>query len=239
MKIIQLDINGKNHDIAVKEHCGQRVVTLKDVDELHQRPDGTARKRFNDNKSRFVFGEDYFVRNMDEAREEYGITAPNGLVLITEQGYLMLVKSLTDELAWTVQRQLVNSYFRVKNEVYSVEDVMIHSLKEIKSLKQKVDHQDERQSLQEYELGRLKLVVDNEVWLAEHQKQNVQSAVNRRVRQLNDEGYSEAHYQTIYGALKRHFGVAKYDKIPRKEFETAMRFVAGWYPPTKQRSLSI
>jgi hypothetical protein len=39
--------------------------------------------------------------------------APKGL-LITESGYLMLVKSLQDDLAWKVQRELVNNYFRTK-----------------------------------------------------------------------------------------------------------------------------
>lgn len=34
------------------------------------------------------------------------------IILITEQGYLMLVKSLTDDLAWEVQRKLVKSYFK-------------------------------------------------------------------------------------------------------------------------------
>ena len=102
-------------EIVIKEHLGQRVVTLKEIDEVHNRPDGTARKRFNDNKKRLVEGMDYFVRNSDEALTEYGITAPNGLTLITESGYLMLVKSFTDDLAWDVQRQLVNTYFKVSN----------------------------------------------------------------------------------------------------------------------------
>lgn len=35
-----------NADIAIKEYQGQRVVTFKDVDTVHGRPDGTARKRF-------------------------------------------------------------------------------------------------------------------------------------------------------------------------------------------------
>ena len=105
----QITIN--NRDVNVVEYNGQRVVTLAMIDEVHQRPEGTARKRFNDNKVRFVEGEDYFVRNSDEARE-LGFTAPNGLTLLTESGYLMLVKSFTDDLAWQVQRQLVRSYFR-------------------------------------------------------------------------------------------------------------------------------
>lgn len=103
-----------NSDISVKEYNGQRVVTFKDIDMVHGRPDGTARKRFNDNRQHFIEGEDFFVRNTDEAKKEFGIIAPNGLVLMTEQGYLMLVKSFTDDLAWTVQRQLVNGYFKVR-----------------------------------------------------------------------------------------------------------------------------
>jgi hypothetical protein len=107
-------IGNHHHTIVVKEFNGQRVVTFKDIDELHKRPEGTARRNFNENKHRLIINEDYFVRNSYEAREEFNITAPNGLVLITEQGYLMLVKSFTDDLAWVVQRQLVTGYFRAK-----------------------------------------------------------------------------------------------------------------------------
>lgn len=106
-----------NQEIIVKEYQGNRVVTLKDVDLVHQRAEGTARKRFNDNKNRFIEGEDYFVRNSDEAKKEFNMIAPNGIILLTESGYLMLVKSLNDELAWQVQRQLVKSYFRVINTI--------------------------------------------------------------------------------------------------------------------------
>lgn len=102
-----------NQQITAKEYNGQRVVTFKDIDLVHNRPEGTARKRFNDNKKHLIEGTDYFVRKTDEAKEEFGIVAPNGLVLITESGYLMLVKSFTDDLAWEVQRALVSNYFRV------------------------------------------------------------------------------------------------------------------------------
>lgn len=100
-------------ELPVLEHDRQRVITLSMMDEVHSRVSGTARKRFNDHKERLVLGEDYFVRNTDEARE-LGFTAPNGLILLTETGYLMLVKSFSDDLAWDVQRRLVNGYFRVQ-----------------------------------------------------------------------------------------------------------------------------
>lgn len=110
----QETVNVNNQKLIVKEYNGQRVVTLKDIDTVHERPDGTAGRNFRDNKKHFIEGEDYFRRNSLEAKSEFGIMAPNGLVLITEQGYLMLVKSFTDDLAWKVQRQLVKNYFTPK-----------------------------------------------------------------------------------------------------------------------------
>lgn len=111
-----MNIQIVNQEIHVKEFDGQRVITLKDIDRVHERPEGTARRNFNKNRKHFIEGEDYFVRNSSEAKTELGITAPSGLILITESGYLMIVKSLTDDLSWHVQRQLVNYYFRVKSE---------------------------------------------------------------------------------------------------------------------------
>lgn len=112
MNEIKVSINGK--ELPIKEYDGKRVVTLKEIDMVHGRPDGTARKRFNDNRDRFIEGEDFFNVQMSEKRT-LGFEVPNrGLTLITESGYLMLVKSFTDDLAWSVQRELVNSYFRVQ-----------------------------------------------------------------------------------------------------------------------------
>ncbi len=100
-----------NTQLPIVEYRGQRVVTLAMIDQVHERPEGTARRNFNEHRDKLIEGEDYFVRNSSEARQ-MGFVAPNGLSLLTEQGYLMLVKSLTDDLAWTVQRQLVINYFR-------------------------------------------------------------------------------------------------------------------------------
>ncbi|MBF0311470.1 MAG: ORF6N domain-containing protein [Magnetococcales bacterium] len=103
--------------VPVIEYRGQRVVTFAMVDQVHQRPEGTARKRFNDNKERFVAGEDFFSIAQSEIRtdlwESFGFSkfAPSG-TLLTQSGYLMLVKSFTDDLAWQAQRELVNRYFQ-------------------------------------------------------------------------------------------------------------------------------
>ena len=103
-----------NVAIGIKEYEGKRVITFKDIDKVHERPDGTARKAFNRNKKRFIEGEDYFVHERDEAKLLFGAIAPNGLTTVTESGYLMISKVFDDDIAWDVQRRLVNSYFRAK-----------------------------------------------------------------------------------------------------------------------------
>lgn len=113
-----------NTVLPVKEWNGQRVVTLKDIDTVHGRPNDTARRNFNKNKKHLIEGVDFFKVCSDEIRTHKmnGISpkAHGNILLITETGYLMLVKSFTDDLAWDVQRQLVNSYFTVQHFMHQV-----------------------------------------------------------------------------------------------------------------------
>lgn len=113
-------INIENTEMQIKEYKGQRVVTFKDIDTVHQRPTGTAKRGFNKNQKHFIEGEDFIKVCVDEIRTHklWNISnkARADITLITESGYLMLVKSFTDDLSWNVQRQLVNAYFRVKEE---------------------------------------------------------------------------------------------------------------------------
>ncbi len=112
-----------NKEIHLKEYRGERVVTFKEVDLIHERVAGTAGRNFRENKKYFIEDEDYFfikpsdIKNNEIRRSEIN---NSGTYLITESGYLMLVKSLTDDLAWTVQRELIDNYFRVKREEFSL-----------------------------------------------------------------------------------------------------------------------
>lgn len=110
----------ENTEMQIREYNGQRVVTFKDIDMVHQRPDGTARRNFSRNKKRFIENEDYYKIKCSEV-STFFVQTPNGynpdgdITLLTATGYLMLVKSFKDDLAWKVQRELVNSYFEFKN----------------------------------------------------------------------------------------------------------------------------
>lgn len=105
-----------NQEVQIKEYKGQRVVTLKEIDRVHNRPNETAGRNFRKNKKHPIENEDYFfvkpIKNQLDEIRRLGINSPQGGYLITETGYLMIVKSLTDDLAWQVQRELVKTYFR-------------------------------------------------------------------------------------------------------------------------------
>lgn len=94
-------ITVENTEMQVREYSGQRVVTFKDIDTVHQKRPGTARRNFSRNKKYFIDGEDFFSLTKEDSNETNSyirnITVPNkGITLLTESGYLMIVKSLTD-----------------------------------------------------------------------------------------------------------------------------------------------
>lgn len=118
-----LDICGTA--LAIKEYSDQRVITFKDIDMVHGRPDGTAKRNFRSSKKHFIEDEDYFIISYSEFGTNFvpnskGGNPNNKVVLLTESGYLMLVKSFTDDLAWRVQRELVNSYFKREKKQYTL-----------------------------------------------------------------------------------------------------------------------
>ncbi|EBS1325912.1 ORF6N domain-containing protein [Salmonella enterica subsp. enterica serovar Muenchen] len=105
-----------NKQFPAVEYRGQRIVTFAMVDEVHERPQDTARAAFNRNRTHFIEGVDFLELTADVIRTESlsDVFAPRtakGIVLF-ESGYLMLTKPFNDPLSWQVQRELVNAYFR-------------------------------------------------------------------------------------------------------------------------------
>lgn len=102
----------QNSNLSIKEYKGQRVVTFADIERVHTRKPGTAKKNFQNNKDKFISGIDYFEISKNDVGEKFSPTygfdkkAPKG-ILLTESGYLMIVKSFTDNLSWQVQRKAV------------------------------------------------------------------------------------------------------------------------------------
>ncbi len=110
-----------DREVERVEYKGQAVVTLRQVDELHERPEGTAKRNFNANKHRFQPGEDYWEVPYEEwkevlaVRNSYGSKEQhNKMLFLSLSGYLLLVKSFSDDRSWKVQKRLVDAYFTLR-----------------------------------------------------------------------------------------------------------------------------
>lgn len=244
-----------NYNIAIKEYNGQRVVTLKDVDMAHERVSGTAGRNFRENKERFIEGEDYFKVCVDEIRRnkilDISAKSHQDIVLLTESGYLMLVKSFKDDLAWEVQRKLVNSYFKTKTDKPMTLPEQIQLIAQgYSQLQTQVQEQEEKiteliecNSNREKELQETKKEIENVqeqiniigAYQNSYKYKELKTAISSRVMTLLSEPLSRTlwspfFYKAIHGMLQKHFKAANAKLIPVNQLEEAKCLVYTWKP---------
>ena len=217
-----------NHEISVKTYNGKRVVTFKDIDTVHERPEGTARKRFSDNRDRFIEGTDFFKISPSEFRTTIGdmdLRQQNEITLISESGYLMLVKSFTDDLAWTVQRQLVDSYFRMQKRM-TPEEMMRVQLGMIDDVSDRVTKLENTMNI---DYGQQR-VLEKEV--ASVVIESLGGKDSNAYREISKKVFAECNHD-----IKDYFHVNSRNNIPRLRFEDAVDYIKNWTPCSNTRML--
>lgn len=231
------------NQLKVIEKNDQRVLTSAQLAEAYGTDYKAISKNYSRNKHRYQEGKHFFILRGEERKEfldnylqnDDSLKHAKHIFLWTVKGALLHAKSLGTDEAWTAYENLVDDYFNKTEQLQRLSvptniPTTIEGILELAVLNMK----DLRQELHtvKQENKRLQLVVDNEIWLTENQKANIQEAVNKRVGKLKSLGY-DAHFQGIYRALKDHFTVPKYDKIKRSDFDRALEIIAGWFPKKK------
>lgn len=223
-----------NTQFAAKTLDGKPVLTFRDIDTIHHRPEGSARKRFNDNRQRFVEGEDYMKICASEFRTHFdGLSgkATEDVYLLTESGYLMIVKSFTDDWAWEVQRRLVKTYFRAKElaaekpKPMSTNDLFELQLKINREYESKLNALAERADNADRKISTITDVLaapptDEEHW---------RDVMNRKVRAMCEE-YGLNYHTTIgemYAELERRAHVNL--SVRQKNLRERMRLGGAKY----------
>lgn len=116
-----------NVELGIKEYKKERVITAWDIAKVHNREVKRINEIFKNNIDKFILKEDYFFLTPNEFSGSFKTAQdfiPNNvkeIPLFTESGYLMLVKTFTDDLSWDIQRQLVKGYFKLKELKSSVD----------------------------------------------------------------------------------------------------------------------
>ena len=228
-------ISINNIQVEVKEYEGLRVVTAWDIAKVHCREVKRINEIFKNNIDKFILKEDYFYLTTNEFSESFKTTQdfiPNNvkeIPLFTESGYLMLVKTFTDDLSWNIQRQLVKTYFRFKEAQKS-----LTVPQQLLAQAQCLVEMDNRITVVENK-------VDNEIRVDNGEQRKIQRAVATRVYQrldivpelIEDKKYM---FQAIYRDLKDRFGVASYRDIKRKDLRDCLEYVSAWIEPADLRS---
>lgn len=227
-----------NEKIEVKEYEGLRVVTAWDIAKVHKREVKTINQSFKLVKDKMIENEDYFIIEKSEKLRSENLTLKNlwdnapaakEIILFTESGYLMLVKTFTDDLSWNIQRQLVKTYFRFKEAQKS-----LTVPQQLLAQAQCLVEMDNRITIVENK-------VDNEIRVDNGEQRKIQRAVATRVYQrldivpelIEDKKYM---FQAIYRDLKDRFGVASYRDIKRKDLRDCLEYVSAWIEPADLRS---
>ena len=89
----------ENKNLVVKEYNNQRVVTLWDIAELHDRTASEVGQQFKRNNRYLIENVDYYLISKEKISESQIVIqnkVPNNvknISIFTESGYLMLVKS--------------------------------------------------------------------------------------------------------------------------------------------------
>jgi hypothetical protein len=168
-----IQVNGSS--LPIREYEGTRVVTLKDVAKVHQTSVTNLRSNFSNNKKHFKRNIDYFIIVGKSPVKNLGIGLNTTRVnVFTESGYLMLVKSLTDDLSWRIQRELVNRYFKVKQTLKLTGVVPLQNVIRLlspqlqKLLSYRIDHK-----LTQSEAGKLMGISQDKVSRIEQRLQQV------------------------------------------------------------------
>ncbi len=109
---------------------GEPVITIPMVADLHQRDAQSVRKNFTNNKDRFIEQKDFFRLQFDEwskilvgknlldqdAKNDHG-GHRGEMCFFTQVGYLKLIKTFNDDLAWDIYIQLVEHYFATRPRI--------------------------------------------------------------------------------------------------------------------------
>lgn len=123
------------------------VITFGFIDHVHEHKGARARQNFHANKARFMEGKDYFLLKGEELkrfRVSFNLTHEIGsLTLLTESGYAMLVKTFHSDIAWQIQRELVEVYFRTRfkarKEIVRRKESLLNLPRQVKQLTLRIE----------------------------------------------------------------------------------------------------
>ena len=196
-------------ELRKKKYENKIIMTSWDIAKMHERDVKDVNQNFKRHQEKFILGLDFFVIPREKISETQIVIQefiPNNvkeIPLFTETGYLMLVKTFTDDLSWNRQRMLVNNYFRNINETNNVpksfKEALFLAYQQAEKI-EKLEAEKEKMSLElEYKTEVITGVTDN---IDVYQKQKI---LNRVVKHKGS-NFSN-RWNELYTVFRETYGI--------------------------------
>ncbi len=217
-----IKINEKQ--IEAKEHNGEIVITAWDIAEVHEREAKEINQNFKYIQNRLTINEDYFIISRKDFESKFLTQKfiPNNvkeIAIFTESGYLMLTKTFNDDLSWKIQRELINNYFRKKENL----PANLNSLDVLKHVTNVLETHDNK-------INTLEDKIENQITLDHGEQRRMQKAIRIRVAERSED--AKIPKGKLYSALHRTlwdtFDVPSYKDIKRKDYSNALNLINNW-----------
>jgi hypothetical protein len=202
-------IKVNDHDVSVIEWNNERVITTAQLADVYEANEQQVQQNFNNHQDNFTEGKHYillkgdelksFKRYFDNIEVDTGVSKfASQLYLWTRRGASRHCKILDTEKAWEQFDTMEESYFNPKaSEHKCIEDVLIESLQEMKSMRERLNTQDNKIGTVETKLDGIKeIVAMNSIdWREETgnliRKMSVEQGGGQAFSQIRTESYEQ------------------------------------------------
>lgn len=241
---------------------GKKCISDKTVAEIHGMEVWNVRARITDNIKRFtecvdcidikqrlceaktLETKEYYIAFLSElGYAKQSITQAEHIYILSERGYVKLIKIMDTDLAWEIHDKLIDEYFEMREYGYHYEElspelqaIFAHD-KKIQAIDRRLDH------------------IENTMTIDYEQQQELQSLAKAVAVSAVGGKKSKAYtYQfpptgendrppKMYGMVisrlwhdyQDYFKVNSYKNTPAARYEEALEYINRWTPPVNMQ----
>ena len=213
--------------LQVVEHSNMRVLTTTQLAEAFATNGKAILRNFQRNQERYVSGVHYIALSGEELKRfkaerqnDVSLKYVSVLYLWSEQGALMLAKSLSSDLAWKAYQMLVDTYYETRSQG------ALSKGGDNKTLA--ITHEQVYQI--ESRLDALEQQLRETVTLHSGEQRRLRNAVGEQVQRLasNSKGARPVLFRSLYTAIRERYEVESYRDVRQHELQDALLFISEW-----------
>lgn len=219
----------------------KKSMLAQHIGEIHGKELKFVNQAINNNRNRFKDGVDVIdikgsTFEVDLVNHgiltQNAINRANNIYNLSERGYAKLLKVFEDDLAWDKYDELLDGYFRMRDEVPTTHlEVLQSTIGELVA-------QDKRIVVLDGRVGSL----EDTMRIDGSQEKRINRKGKRKVMECLGGGKSKAYQEVskrvfshFWNEFNQYFEIPRYGELPRIRFDEALHFIEEWSPNTTMR----